>query len=87
MFLVIGLSFVPLIGFSILGIIIIIFPKAILNIKHFHGSMKGSILDNNLEFRKSAIIITRIAGIIFILLGIAIFSLINGWLDSILNIS
>ena len=87
MFLVIGLSFVPLIGFSILGIIIIIFTKAILNIKHFHGSMKGSILDNNLEFRKSAIIITRIAGIIFILLGIAIFSLINGWLDSILNIS
>ena len=87
MFLVIGLSFVPLIGFSILGFILFLFPKAILNLKYFNGSMKGSILDNNLEFRKSAIIITRIAGVIFILIGILIFLLINGWLDSILNLA
>jgi hypothetical protein len=43
--------------------------------------MKGSMFNNSLEFRDSAIIVTRIMGIVLIIVGIGIFMLINGWLD------
>lgn len=81
MLLVIGVSFFPLFGFAIFGLFLTIFPGAALNIQHFSGSMKGNLFDNNLDFRESSLIITRITGMVFIGIGIGIFMLINGWLD------
>lgn len=82
MLLVIGASFAPLLGFSIFGVLLILFPELMLNFRNYNASMKGSLSNNNLEFRNSSIMITRIFGFIFILIGIGIFMHINGWLDS-----
>ena len=81
MLLVIGVSFAPLVGFSIAGLFMVFFPKATLNLQHFSGSMKGNLFNNSLSFRDSAVIGTRMMGIVFIIMGIGIFLLINGWLD------
>ena len=81
MLLVIGISFFPLFGFAIFGLIAIFFPRALLNLQNFNGSMKGNLFSNNLQFRDSAVITTRIMGFVFILVGVGIFMLINGWLD------
>ena len=81
MLTVVSLSFVPLVIFSIAGIVSILYPGFVLNLKNFNGSMTGSIFDNNLQFRDSALWITRILGFCSIGIGIGLFMLINGWLD------
>ena len=81
MFLVIGISFVPLFGFAIFGLFLVLFPNAFLNLQNYNASMKGRLFDNSLEFRDSAVVLTKISGVVFILIGVGIFLLINGWLD------
>lgn len=84
MLLIVGISFAPLILFILIGLFLILFPKTALNLKHYSASIGGSLFDNYLEFTDTALLITRISGVVFILLGVAIFLLVNGWLDSLI---
>ncbi len=80
---IVSVSFMPLVGFIIVGIIMILFPGFVLNLKNFNASMSGNLFDNNLLFRDSALWTTRLMGIVFIFIGIGLFMLVNGWLDQI----
>lgn len=72
-----GFAFLPLIILGAIGFTAMVFPVFTLNIKHYNGSMKGTIVNNDMQFRPSAIWITRIAGGVMILIGLYLFLLIG----------
>ena len=85
MLYIVDVSLIPLIGFSLVGLFIFIFPGIVLNLQNFNSSMKGSLFNNNLQFSESALGATRIVGLIFVGAGIFIFLLVNGYLESLLS--
>ncbi|AIO18396.1 hypothetical protein KQ51_00513 [Candidatus Izimaplasma bacterium HR1] len=77
MLLASNMGFIPLIMFSIIGTLFILNPKLVQTLKDYKPSTGKSLSEFSQDFTKSSILFTRIAGAIWILIGVYLFLLIT----------